>query len=253
MDHSVSRAFHRSFEVLHADTPELRSVAYAIRYAVYCKEFGWEDKARFPDAEERDPYDSHSLHCLLLHKPSNRHTATLRLVLANPDNPQAPFPFEATCKHNLSGGIARLLRRDRRLFGEISRMAVLSDFRQHNGRRHKPDVPPSEARQAVEEERLTAAHMSMVLSLAGASLMVLAGLRGVFAMMEPWLAQRLATFDLHFQQVGEPVNHRGIRAPFYISCEDVFNHLSADGLAILEIIRDQLARSSEPRLVAMAV
>lgn len=40
------------------------------------------------------------------------------------------------------------------------------------------------------------------------------GLKGAFAMMEPRLARRLRRLDILFEQVGETVEHHGLRGPF---------------------------------------
>ena len=71
------------------------------------------------------------------------------------------------------------------------------------------------------------------------------GLDGVFAMMEPRLARQLRRFGLLFQQVGAEVEHRGIRAPFFISRDKIFNNLKPECRVLLDNIQNQFNPASQ--------
>jgi hypothetical protein len=45
-------------------------------------------------------------------------------------------------------------------------------------------------------------------------------------MMEPRLARHLRYGGIHFEQVGEAVDFRGVRAPYFISRPMLFEHLT---------------------------
>lgn len=238
----IKRAFRRYFRIVAADSPPLRDEVFRIRYAVYCEELGYENKDEFPDGKERDTYDDYSRHCLLLHRPSNRYVGCVRLVLPAPDDPQSPFPFERVCEGGLYTDIVdpRTLQRER--FGEISRLAVVSRFRRRSGEYQSPRALGSEApdRQRRADRRVTP-HVALCLSLAAAATGIACGLTGVFALMEPRLNKRLESFGIRFQQVGDPVEHRGLRTPFFITRDDLYAGLPLVGRALLEAIQEDLS------------
>src|SRR5690606_27668837 len=93
--------YERWFESALADTPEQRSQAFRLRYQVYCVENPFEDPAEHPDGEERDAYDAHSAHALLVHRPSGAVAGTVRLVLARPDRPDDSFALQRVCHEPL--------------------------------------------------------------------------------------------------------------------------------------------------------
>ena len=62
--------YERWFRSALARTPEDRREAFRLRYQVYCIENPFEDPADNPNGEETDHYDNHSVHGLLIHRPS---------------------------------------------------------------------------------------------------------------------------------------------------------------------------------------
>ncbi|MGH8585199.1 MAG: PEP-CTERM/exosortase system-associated acyltransferase [Gammaproteobacteria bacterium] len=90
--------FRKYFEILRADTPALLEEAFRLRYQVYCQEgcLPGFDPLDYPDGLERDIYDyeHRSVHCLLRHRPTGSNAGTVRLVLADPVQPDALFPIE---------------------------------------------------------------------------------------------------------------------------------------------------------------
>lgn len=238
----IKRAFRRYFRVIAADTAELRDEVFRIRYAVYCEELGYENKDDFPDGKERDAYDDYSRHCLLLHRPSNRYVGCVRLVLPPPDDPQSPFPFEQVCESNLYRHMVDPGALKREQFGEISRLAVVSQFRRRSGEYQSPRALGSEEPERRNADRRVTPHVALCLSMAAAATGLACGLTGVFALMEPRLNKRLASFGIRFQQVGEPVEHRGPRTPFFITRDELYAGLPPMGRALLEVIQEDLSR-----------
>lgn len=276
MDPRAARlAFKRYFQIIPADTEALRKEVYITRYAVYCEELQFENPAEFPDGEESDAYDAHSKHCLLRHKPSGTFAGCVRLVLANPEHPHAPFPFETACQHNFRTGVADPSRLDRHSFGEISRLAVTANFRRRAGERESPverlddprrpdpgrrreprraaatQVDLSEDRRSNVERRsepptsLEAGRRSfpliaLGLYLAAASVGLLTGLNSVFVMMEPRLARHLRYYGIRFKQVGDVIDYHGKRGPFYITRDDLLTNLSPEMRGLLDAIQEDL-------------
>ena len=71
------------------------------------------------------------------------------------------------------------------------------------------------------------------------------GLDGVFAMMESRLARQLRSFGIVFTQVGAQVEHRGVRAPFFIHRDRLFNTLKPHYRELLDKIQGQLHSTDE--------
>ena len=62
----------------------------------------------------------------------------------------------------------------------------------------------------------------------------MAGLDGVFAMMEPRLARHLRRFGIIFQQMGDVVDYHGPRAAFYISRKTLLTYLEPEVKKLLD-------------------
>ncbi len=232
---AVGRLFHRYFRVVAADTDALRAEVFRIRYEVYCEELGWEDPAHCPDGQEVDEYDGHALHSLLLHKPSNSYAGCVRLVHVPAEPADSQLPFESACRGRLYDDVYGPLARDRRVVGEISRLAVRERFRRRENERHHPEGQVPERNGRTDPRRKTPP-IAMGLYLAAACSGLQAGKEGVFALMEPRLARRLRTYGLHFRQVGDGIEHRGTRAPFYISRDDLYGRISPRVRGLLDVV-----------------
>lgn len=234
--------FHRYFDAVSAASDELRNEVYRIRYDVYCDELRFEDPARFPDQREIDEYDARSTHCLLRHKGSQSYAGCVRLVLADPADALAPFPFERLCEGGLYSDLIEELAPDRSKVAEISRLAVRASFRR---RKHEQNVPvePIEARRQGRGQPVRTPWIALGLYLSAAAAGLIRGLDGVYALMEPRLARRLGTYGIRFIQVGNPVEHRGERAPFFISRGDLFEGLPPPVRGLLDVVERDLRRT----------
>ena len=72
--------FDERYEVLVADTPVARRIHHRVRYQVYCLENGFEDPAAYPDEEERDGWDQHSVHFIVRDRLSGEWIGAMRLI-----------------------------------------------------------------------------------------------------------------------------------------------------------------------------
>jgi N-acyl amino acid synthase of PEP-CTERM/exosortase system len=243
---SLIRQFHRHFRMVPADTPLLRNEAYRIRYAVYCDELGFEDPQDHPDRLERDPFDAHALHALLQHQPSGEFVGCVRLILASADDPHAQFPFERFCHRALQQDLSSHGRLGRAVIGEISRLAVRSDFRRRSGERQHPVGLMESLDRRDRQGRVPEAHRRLfpfiapTLYLTGAAMALERGLSQAYVMMEPRLARHLRRYGIMFEQVGNVVDYHGQRGPFRIRREDLLEHLKPRMRALLEAIRSEI-------------
>jgi N-acyl amino acid synthase of PEP-CTERM/exosortase system len=130
---SFSWLYNQLFETVLAESPALKEKAYRIRYEVLCEEFGYQDAARHAGKLERDIYDDHAKHCLLIHKRSGEAIGTVRIVMPNMDAPHNKLPIQDI----FSGG---RLRDDHAIKNmcEISKLCILKRFRSRDGDEHSP-------------------------------------------------------------------------------------------------------------------
>jgi N-acyl amino acid synthase of PEP-CTERM/exosortase system len=232
--------YRNYFRMIRADTAELKEEVYRIRYDVYCKELGWEDAFAFPDGKEFDDYDKNSRHCLLQYRKDDSYIGCVRLVLADPNPDSPPVPLVGHCSGILDEEKLDIGSLDRSSYGEISRLAIIKEFRRRPGEADTPSGFSHGSIEKTSEDRRTFPHIALGLYLGAASIGIGEGLSGVFAMMEPRLARVLRILGIHFQQVGGTVEHRGTRAPFYITREGLDKHLRPELQALLEAIEDDL-------------
>jgi N-acyl amino acid synthase of PEP-CTERM/exosortase system len=247
---SIASAFNNYFQVIFADTPELKEEVYRIRYEVYCEELGYEDANDFLGGLEKDVYDKRSRHCLLLHRSSGVYAGCIRLVLPDIVNRETTFPFERSCAGKLHQELVKPVFAHRHLLGEYSRLAVPEQFRRRKGEKHNP-LGNLEIPTAKPEELRQFMHIPFGLYLAGAAIAVSSGLEGVVAMMEPRLARHLQRFGMIYQQVGEIVDHRGQRAPFYCSRSTLFKHLDPEIRKMLDDLSAEVPMDLTTRAVSM--
>jgi N-acyl amino acid synthase of PEP-CTERM/exosortase system len=125
---SFYTAYHKTFEIVRADSIELLEEVFKLRYRVYCKDNGFIDSLDKADEMEHDIYDNHSLHSLLYHRKTGIPVGTVRVVLPNKDDPHNSFPLQKNCNSSL-------LRNEDKIpiMCEISRLCMVRSFRSRNG------------------------------------------------------------------------------------------------------------------------
>jgi N-acyl amino acid synthase of PEP-CTERM/exosortase system len=85
--------------------------------------------------------------------------------------------------------------------------------------------------------------IALGLYLSAAAIGLIKGLDGVFALMQPRLANHLVIHGLNFVQVGEPIEHRGTRAPYFISRADLYAGVAPWIRGLLEVIVSDLRKT----------
>jgi len=194
-----------------------------------------------PGGREVDEFDARARHCLILHRATGQYAGCVRLVLADPEQPEAPFPFERFCRESVQNEIIDPSRLPRHKIGEISRLAVISAFRKRRGEMEAPYGIAAQQKRLNDPERRHFPSIPIGLYFAVTAIGLLENLDGVFAMMEPRLARHLRHVGIEFSQLGPVVEYHGPRAPFYISRESLFTTLKPEMRAFLESIQAVLA------------
>lgn len=220
----LSALYAQYFEAVPANTPALLDAAYALRYRVYCVEHPFEDARTTRDEREIDAYDAHSVHAVLLYRPSSEVAGCVRLILPTPELGLAALPLRALLG---PGERRRLGTLPRYSTAEISRYAVSKAFRRRAGEDLYPDV---DADLSPADARRLAPHMTLGLFRGVATLADAHGVTHLCAAMAPALLRLLERFGLAFERLGPPIEYHGLRQP----C-----------LAELDALREGLSRTRE--------
>lgn len=214
---AVADLFDEYFEVVLADTPELREQAHRLRYQVYCVENPFEDPAQNPDGLESDAYDTHALHSLLIHRRTQAVAGTVRVVLPLPDRLTDSFPMQRVSDSPLLRDSSTLPLAKT---GEASRLAVSKDFRRRAGEEQHPDVnaglPDPHHR---GPERRVMPYITLGLLRAILSMSVSAGLTHILTVPDATVLRLYRRFGLLFKPLGDWVDYHGRRQPSYSDFE----------------------------------
>jgi N-acyl amino acid synthase of PEP-CTERM/exosortase system len=245
MRYPLSENFLSFFDVEFVTSEAQLREVYGIRYRVYCEEFGYESAEAFPDQQEKDEYDSTSLHALIRHKSSGLPAACVRMVSTEGTPESSPLPFEKNCSETLDNEFIDGLSLDRSTVCEISRLAVDTQFRRRPGE--------GETRYGVVEgldcslqERRTFSLIAVTCFLASTALTDLSGRRNVFAMMEPFLPRLLKRSGIEFTRIGEDIDYHGIRAPYFVKTESAIENMRPDLRELYGAVYATIQRSFNP-------
>lgn len=215
----LGEGFRQLFELTLALDDASKDQVFRIRHEVYCRDLGWEPIRE--DGRESDEFDRHSIHCLLRRRDSGEPVGCARLILARPEKPSYLFPFEASCQGVLDGSLAEM---PRTTMGEVSRLAVLRDFRKRKG---ESSVAVSMTDEDFEARGRNARFpfIPVSLYLAMAAIAQRVGVEHVFVLTEPRLASHFVRIGFDIRAVGGAIEHRGKRVPSLLSSSKVVQGL----------------------------
>ncbi|MFM8331139.1 MAG: PEP-CTERM/exosortase system-associated acyltransferase [Candidatus Methylumidiphilus sp.] len=234
---NIADLFHKYFEMVPATTAELKESAFRIRYEVYCLENSFEDPRSFPDGMEKDEYDAHSEHCLILHRETNLFAATARLILPDPNDLDSCFPTERHClieRADLLQGIPRPH------MAEISRLCVSSHFKRRKyesysslGIAHKNYYPtPLD----YDKNRRILPNFTLALFSCLLRMSAQHGITCWYALMENQVARLFRTLGINFVPIGPTVEYRGQRKPYFIKVADLLAGVKCKDLSAWELL-----------------
>lgn len=187
-----------TFTVRIADTDPLLEQAYRLRHQVYCVENAFEP--RQPDGIETDGFDDRAPHALLFHRAAEEPLGTVRLVLPVSGSTVGTLPIHAVCPHELFDEVGLPLAGT----AEISRFALSRQRLQELQRATGP-----------EESRHVLPFACLGLIAALRQIARAHDITHTVAVMEPSLRRRLSMIGLPMIEMGNPVNHHGVRVPCY--------------------------------------
>jgi N-acyl amino acid synthase of PEP-CTERM/exosortase system len=240
----LGKGFASYFEILPALDDTTRDHAHRIRHEVYCEDLGFEP-AR-DDHREVDAYDRHSVHCLL-RTSDEAHTLVgcTRLVLARPEDPDFPLPFESACSGNLDRHTIDSRKQPRDRIAEVSRLAVRRQYRRRRGEEDQPVA-------LSEGDFGTAANprfpfIPVGLYLGAMALAERHGIEKTFVLTEPRLAAHLARLGFQVSEIGPPIDHHGTRVPSMIDVFASMKHIRSLIRPMWDVIREQVAAAYAAR------
>jgi N-acyl amino acid synthase of PEP-CTERM/exosortase system len=235
----TERSFNDLFEIVPADTPELERQAYRLRYnylSVERPEPGYE-AWRFPDGLETDPFDAHSVQCLVKYKPTSAWAGTVRLVLPRPEALERSFPVEAIPGSISATDQHRAL--DRRHLAEISRLILAEPFRQGRDKATRNSILRIDGvpTQSVVTHRYLA-HLALIGLLAATFQLTLNNnISAWLAAMETSLARLLGRLGVEFHPIGPEIYYHGPRRVYLGDVDQVVETLKRTNPEVWSIVR----------------
>jgi N-acyl-L-homoserine lactone synthetase len=202
------------FEVVVADTTELREAAFALRHDVYCRELGYEPVRA--DGLERDSYDDRAHHYLLAHVPTGTWAACVRIVFPGESPDSLDLPFELAVP-----APPKLTAMPRTGVGEISRFTVAADHR------HGPALVAAAFAGLVATDR--------------------AGLDSAVCLMSLGLQKRMRPLGIRFTQLTAVVDHHGRRALFDMCPQRTLSEIRPEYQGVLSSVRSRIEEQLRTR------
>lgn len=234
---SLGEGFRKYFEVATAFDDAARNDVFGIRHEVYCEELGFEPVR--PDRRETDEYDRHSLHCLM--RTSTEPHALVgcnRLVMARPEEPDYPLPFERTCAATLDRSIIDPAKEPRGAIAEVSRLAVRAHYRRRKGETKAAVALSDDDFGTKEQPRFP--YIPIGLYLGVIALAKHEGIETLFVLTEPRLADHFAKLGVKITQIGGPVEHRGIRVPSMMNVDSIIKGLRFFVKPIWRVVAEEI-------------
>jgi len=201
------------FEVKIANTPQDIEALERIRYQVYVNERHWEPENH--RQRERDKYDNQAVHVLMTFKPEGVPLGTARIILPNERNLHHSYPVQGVCHHPIF-----LDRYWVKQHPEFSRFAIAKNAREYC--LSHPII--TEKINALKlDERSTRFQLAMGMSFGLiskiTSVLRARQLEGTCAVLEKSLVRLLTKGGLNITELGQPVEHHGLRQPCYLDVQ----------------------------------
>lgn len=212
--------FATYFEIVRATSPELRDASFGIRHRVYCEELGFESLRA--DAMERDEYDADAEHILIRSKRALAFVGCARIVRPVPTAHALPVEragaWSATRPLHASDGRPHV--------AELSRLAVVGEFRRRKGEQDSP-VNLAEADFGTQwQPRFP--HIPVGLYLGGLALAARERIATLVVLTEERLARHFGRMGVYLERCGEPVEFHGLRVPYTMDVNATIERLPSN-------------------------
>lgn len=250
--------FKRAFNLIEADTPELRKTVYQLRYLVFCLQLKLPGfiAENYPDKLEKDKYDEHSCHTLIQFIPTGKFIGTVRLILPDPSNSDNLFPVEQYTQ--IDPSLFNLDGPSRKHTAEISRFLVAPDFDRRKKDRRKSEEQNQSSSSIVTPQPAANCHSGndrrqgerrksdrrclsiyMVLMAAVVRMSAANNIKYWLSAMDPALNRLVGFSGMRIDPIGPIVNYHGLRQPHFGEINDVLKRLYKRNHGAWEVITDR--------------
>ena len=181
-----------------------------------------------------------------------RRVGCLRLVQCPVDDPWRALPIERTCADSWQRDAADAIQCDRRHLAEVSRLAVVRDFRRRKGEQDRPIALDTTDISDSGHQRFP--FIPVGLYLAAFAMADELGIAQLLVLTEPRLARHLSRIGLSIRPVGKAVEHRGSRIPSVMDTRKTIDNLHPLLARMWQYIRQSVAMAyaTEARMVDAA-
>ncbi|ECG8590352.1 PEP-CTERM/exosortase system-associated acyltransferase [Salmonella enterica subsp. salamae] len=210
------------FTHLIADTDALRQECFKLRYRVYCEENDWLRKENLynPVKLEKDIYDKHSAHGLIIHKQTGLLTGTVRIILNNSTTSTNILPIYLLCKkYKLT--LPELVPFEN--IGEISRFCIPKNCR-HFILRYEAQIAKIHDCVFQPVSDIMLLHLIKLLLRIAKENKILQWV----AEMAPGLIMRLEKLGIYFVKAGPLINYYGGRQICYKRLDELIIKLNME-------------------------
>jgi N-acyl amino acid synthase of PEP-CTERM/exosortase system len=235
------QAYKQYFEIVPAYTEALKDQVYQIRHQVYCEELAFEPER--PDRREHDAYDPQSLHLLIRSVQYGNYIGCTRIVLTRTADPYFPLPFEKACGPTLDRSVIDPAQLPRNAIAEVSRLAVIAQFRKRKDDIKKSALPVGETDFGTAEQPRFP-YIPIGLYLGSVELARLNKINTLFVLTEPRLASHFQKLGFNIRPIGAPVEHRGARIPSVVDTTNVAKDLHALLRPLHQVIAAEVSSKS---------
>jgi N-acyl amino acid synthase of PEP-CTERM/exosortase system len=224
--------FATYFEIVRATSPALHDESFKVRHRVYCEELGFEPLQ--PQGMERDAYDADAEQILIRSRRAQTFVGCARVV--------RPLPTKHALPVERSGAwIAPRPLRDsggRCNVAELSRLAVVSEFRRRKGEQDSP-INLADADFGTQlQPRFP--HIPVGLYLGALAIAARQQIATIVVLTEERLARHFGRMGVHLDRCGEPVEFHGARIPYTMDVDAIVRRLPANVRALYDAIGAEL-------------
>ena len=235
---NLAEGFKRFFAVAPALQDTETDDVFFIRHDVYARELGFEPVRA--DQRETDAYDKNAVHCLMKTAESpQRLVGCARLVMPDPLSPDGLMPFEKSCRDSLFRDVIDPAKLPRDRVAEVSRLAVLSDFRRRRGEEQREVA--IDVSDFGDKQQPRFPYIPVGLYMAAVLMAQRHNIDHIFTLTEPRLAEHFGKLGVKIVPIGAPIEHRGTRVPSVIHVATVESGLRLMIRPLWKAIEAQMA------------
>jgi N-acyl amino acid synthase of PEP-CTERM/exosortase system len=161
---------------------------------------------------EQDQYDRYSSHCLLTHNSSGVHVGCIRVISLPEESQSIELPFITHCADSFYPEQLDPETITVNQVSEISRVAVVPEFRRRLGENHTKDGLAAIQGDFNKTRRFP--YITPSLYLAAGAIFLASKKQEMFVATEPRLIKSLAKLGIRFKQVSKLTNYHGQRAVY---------------------------------------